>query len=469
MNRGEDKYTVRNMCTVKKSAAGFVFFCFWAVLVSCGASERRQSKREKSVHMQATAVNSLVLPELQAQRRAVKEYVSSLSLEEQVCQLFIANLEGNETYIPVEWTKTQASRKALVPGGYLFFSYNIAETPEKIITFTDSINSYCASRGIIPPYLALDQEGGAVNRLRGIAGPLPSCEKISETISVADAYRLYALQAVQMRALGFTMNLAPVAEISDDSNRGFLSGRSYGDSASVVEYGTSAVNAFQNNGVAAVLKHFPGNTNTDPHTGLPEITLTPVQLESDVMIPFSRLVSHAPAGVLMSHARTSALDSETPACLSPSWVTGKLRGAAGFKGIIFSDDIFMAALAENGYPPEKAAVLAVEAGVDVIMISEKRFAGPASVLTARAEHDAVFAGKIRAAAERVVGFKIQYGLLRMENDGASWHVVIPRKTDGSAHARETEERLEQFRHARNENAALYRELFADRSAPYAQK
>ncbi|HAH60610.1 MAG TPA: beta-glucosidase, partial [Treponema sp.] len=387
--------------------------------------------------MQATAVNSLVLTELQAQRRAVKEYVSSLSLEEQVCQLFIANLEGNETYIPVEWTKTQASRKALVPGGYLFFSYNIAETPEKIITFTDSINSYCASRGIIPPYLALDQEGGAVNRLRGIAGPLPSCEKISETISVADAYRLYALQAVQMRALGFTMNLAPVAEISDDSNRGFLSGRSYGDSASVVEYGTAAVNAFQNNGVAAVLKHFPGNTNTDPHTGLPEITLTPVQLESDVMIPFSRLVSHAPAGVLMSHARTSALDPETPACLSPGWVTGKLRGEAGFKGIIFSDDIFMAALAENGYPPEKAAVLAVEAGVDVIMISEKRFAGPASVLTVRAEHDAVFAGKIRAAAERVVGFKIQYGLLRMENDGASWHVVIPRKTDGSAHARET--------------------------------
>ncbi|MFA6855875.1 MAG: glycoside hydrolase family 3 N-terminal domain-containing protein [Treponema sp.] len=459
------------MCSVKKIAAKVILFDFWIVLVSCNAniSEKSQNKREKRLHAQAAALNSSVLSELQARRRAVKEYVMSLTLEEQVCQLFLENLAGNEIYIPAEWTESPAGRKALVPGGYLFFSYNIAAEPEKIITFTDSIKSYCVSRNIIPPYIALDQEGGTVNRLRGIAGPLPSCKKISNTLSAADAYKLYSLQAVQMHALGFTMNLAPVAEICDDSNRVFLSGRSYGDSSAVIEYGTAAVNGFQNNGVAAVLKHFPGNTNTDPHTGLPEMTLTQTQIESEIMLPFSRLIFHSPAGVLMSHARTSALDPEVPACLSYSWVTDKLRGEAGFRGIILSDDIFMSALAGNGYPPEKAAVLAVEAGVDVIMISAKRFAGPAAVLTARAEKDSGFAEKIRSAAERVIEFKIQYGLLRIENDGTSWHVVTPWELHCNEYMQKTTKRLKLFTAAKNKNIALYEKLFADRSASYAQR
>ncbi|MCK9169161.1 MAG: glycoside hydrolase family 3 protein [Treponema sp.] len=459
------------MCSIKKTAAKIMFLNFWIVLVSCkvNISEKSQNTREKRLHVQASVLNSVVLSDLRARRRAVKEYVASLTLEEQVCQLFLENLAGNETYRPAERAESSAGLKALVPGGYLFFSYNIAAEPEKIISFTDSIKSYCVSRNIIPPYLALDQEGGTVNRLRGITGPLPSCKKISSTLSTADAYKFYSLQAVQLHALGFTMNLAPVAEICDDSNREFLSGRSYGDASAVIAYGTAAVNAYQNNGVAAVLKHFPGNTNTDPHTGLPEMSLTQAQMESDIIVPFSRLVSHLPAGVLMSHVRTSVLDPDVPACLSRSWVTDKLRGEAGFRGIVLSDDIFMSALAGNGYPPEKAAVLAVEAGVDVIMISEKSFAGPAAVLTARAEHDSVFAEKIRSAAERIVEFKIQYGLLCLKKDNASWHVAVSPELYEKGSVQKKSERLGLFTAAKDENITLYRKLFAERNTPYAQK
>jgi beta-N-acetylhexosaminidase len=467
VNRGEDKYTVYEMCTIKRIEALLMVFCFGFVLISCNVSERRQNEREKALHRRASALNAAVSPELEARRDAAVEYAASLSLEEQVCQLFIENLAGNETYVPVE--HASSSEKALVPGGYLFFSYNIADTPEKIIAFTDSINSYCAARNIIPPYLALDQEGGTVSRLRGISGPLPSCEKVSETLSVAQAYKLYSMQALQMRALGFTMNLAPVAEICDDSNRLFLSGRSYGSADAVIAYGTAAVNAFQNNGIASVIKHFPGNTNTDPHTGLPEIELTRTQLDAEVMMPFSRLISHVPAGVLMSHARTSTLDPKIPACLSRSWVTEKLRGEAGFRGLVFSDDIFMSALAGNGYPPERAVVLAVDAGVDVIMISEKRFAGPASVLIARAKQDSGFAEKIRNAAERVINFKIQYGLLRLEKDSESWHVVIPGRTGSNELPQSSAERLDLFLSAKKENTAFYKEYFTDGGTACAQK
>ena len=82
----------------------------------------------------------------------------------------------------------------------------------------------------------------------------------------------------------------------------------------------------------------------------------------------------------MSHARTSAIDSGTPSCLSSVWVSDLLRKVLNYQGVIFSDDIFMGALAANNYPPEKAVVMAVEAGIDCIMVSEKRISKPVSIL-----------------------------------------------------------------------------------------
>jgi beta-N-acetylhexosaminidase len=396
------------------------------ILVSCSA-DRGQDRRDRNMRAGAAAVQSAVEAERKLRDRAVEEYVGSLSLEEQTAQLFIENLEGDALFTPVERTGALHGKPGtgapLIPGGYLFFSYNIADTPQKTASFTASIRSYCTAWGIVPPYLALDQEGGEVNRLRGIAGPLPSQERVALCMTPAQAYELYSLQAVQMRALGFTMNLAPVAEVCTDANRSFLAGRSFGSEEQAVAYGTAGINGFQNNGVAAVLKHFPGNTNTDPHTGLPEIVMSSDDIDRLVIYPFMRLAAHNPAGVLMSHARVSSLDSGVPACMSHEWVSGRLRGSCGFGGLVFSDDIFMGALSRNGYPPEKAALQAVEAGVDVIMISEKKFAGPASVLVARAEKDPAFAGKIRVSCGRVIRFKIAYGVLRLIRKDGAYTVV----------------------------------------------
>ena len=114
------------------------------------------------------------------------------------------------------------------------------------------------------------------------------------------------------------------------------------------------MNGFENSGIGTVLKHFPGNSNTDPHTGLPEILWDEETLQKNVLIPFERLSSLNPSGILMSHARLSLSDSKTPACLSEYWVSQVLRNKMEFDGLIFSDDIFMDALQKNGFPPEKA-------------------------------------------------------------------------------------------------------------------
>ena len=210
------------------------------------------------------------------------------------------------------------------------------------------------------------------------------------------------------------MNLAPVIEVCTDDNRDFLDGRSFGDAEKVSTYGRACVLAYENNGIAAVIKHFPGNTNTDPHTGFPEITLPQDELDQ-LLRPFKDVCDYKPCGVLMSHARTSCRDPKTPACLSKVWVSDILRGEYGYDGIIFSDDIFMGALADNGFPPEKAAILAIEAGVDCIMTSEKRFAKQARGLYQKALSDKAFAARIDESVKKILTYKMKAGLFTPED------------------------------------------------------
>ena len=368
-------------------------------------SDRKQTKREIRNHKFAYGLNSEIKEIQNQNEKAFLDYFETLSVEEKVSQLFIINLEGNRTFTPVD----RRNGKPYVPGGYLFFSYNLADTPAEVKNFTNDINAWCKKNNVIPPFLAVDEEGGYVQRLRKLAGKIPSQMDVAESRSVPEAYELYSSHAVKMDEMGFHMNLAPVVEILSDYNRDFLENRSFGNLEKTRDYSIAELNGYQNNGISCVLKHFPGNTNTDPHTGLPEITLSREELE-EALVPFRRVVEHGPDAVLMSHARTSVADSHIPACFSKYWVTEKLRKEMGFAGIIMSDDIFMGALADHGYPPETACVKAIEAGIDCIMISEKRFAKPAEGLIKKAESDPVFASRIDESCKRILQFKIRKGI-----------------------------------------------------------
>ena len=379
------------------------------VLTSC---TDKQTKKEIKTHASAASILPYINENKKQREEALKKYVASMPLEQKIAQLFIENLEGCtqfRSYETVGAITGTDDKTPLVAGGYLFFSYNIAETRDQQKAFTKSIRDYCKSYDIIQPYLAVDQEGGWVNRLKKLNDKLPSNEDVAKDYDILMAYNLYKTQAAQMKDLGFDMNLAPVVEVCTDDNKDFLDGRSFGDLNQVIRYGTACINAYENNGIATVIKHFPGNTNTDPHTGLPEITLSEKDLMNSIE-SFKQLVALEPEAVLMSHARTSALDSGVPSCLSSVWVTEILRNQFGYNGLIFSDDIFMGALADNGYPPEVAVCSAVEAGIDVIMISEKRFARAGKMLYTRANNDPDFLEKINTAVTRVLKYKIKAGL-----------------------------------------------------------
>ncbi len=379
-------------------------------LISC---TDKQTKKELNSHNSAAITQNYIEQKRAEREAAIIHYVENLPLEQKIAQMFIENLEGCNTFRSYESVGAMTGGnddEPLVAGGYLFFSYNIASTREQEQAFIKSIREYCDNYGIIQPYLSVDQEGGWVNRLKKLNPSLPSNEKVASEYDVSGAYKLYCEQAAGMKELGFDMNLAPVVEVCTQDNAEFLDGRSFGDVETVIRYGTACINGYENNGIATVLKHFPGNTNTDPHTGLPEITLSKEDLFSSIE-PFKEFVKLNPAAILMSHARTTAVDSGVPACLSKVWVTDILRNEFGYKGLIFSDDIFMGALADNGYPPEVAAVRAVEAGVDCIMTSEKRFGRAASVLYKKAKNDSDFEKKIDTAVLRIIKYKLDAGLI----------------------------------------------------------
>lgn len=327
---------------------------------------------------------------------AVSKISAEESLKNKIAQLFIINLEGSEKFIPVE---------DCVPGGYLLFSYNIAHSPKEIMIFTSSIKNYYKNRNSPAPYLAIDQEGGTVNRLRGISGPLPSPKRVVECLTPAVAKELYTQQAIQMKLLGFDMNIAPVVEVLTKDNENFLLDRSYGTLNNVTTYAAIAVKSFEDNGISTIIKHFPGNTNSDPHNSKASITYTQSKL-NDITAPFNSLLKSNPTGVLMSSIIAQPIDN-IPACLSSKWVDLIYQNNAQLQNnlLIFSDDIFMASFQKAGFTPLSAAICAIKAGVTCIMSSEKRINSLVSQIENAAQSDNELKNAIDENYKKVINYK----------------------------------------------------------------
>ena len=384
------------------------------VLFCACKNNKKINEKEKQLHQRGRDILEYIKLVEQEKKQAIDDFIKELPLEERIAQLFVVNIVGCDTFTPVEQN---------IAGGFLYFSYNIADTAPQMIAFNKSIFEYCKANKKIPPFLTVDQEGGYVNRLRTLNTPLPSAERVANELTLQQASKLYENQAKQMQTLGFTMNLAPVTEVCTSDNEEFLMERSFGSQEKVISYGAACINAYESNGIATVLKHFPGNTNTDPHTGLPEIDWINDEMELQ-LTPFRELVKQNPTAVLMSHARVKGYDEKNPSCLSEYWVTDVLRNEFGFNGIIFSDDIFMGALADNGYPPEKAVVMAIQAGVDCIMISEKRIGQSVDVLRKKAGSDSDFEKRLDESVRRIIEYKIKCGFLKLELINGKYELCI---------------------------------------------
>ena len=196
-------------------------------------------------------------------------------------------------------------------------------------------------------------------------------------------------------------------------NKEFLGTRTFSDSKeNVVSYAGAALRAYRSSGVLTVLKHFPGNGEGDPHTGLPHLDVTRRELLETYAGTFTSLLTEKPDAILVSHIIVSSIDPDTPFCLSREGVTGLLRKSLGFDGVVITDDISMGALVKNGYSSSEAAVLALEAGCDMIMTSAPDIRSISSAIAERASKDSLFSARLDEAVRRILVMKSKVGLVK---------------------------------------------------------
>lgn len=317
-----------------------------------------------------------------------KKLLSSLSLEQKISQLFLVNIEGKDTFIPIR-DFIDGSKEGILPGGYLLFSYNLSKSPEVLYSFIRQIQKAHSAYSNFLPLISVDCEGGYVNRLSIYQEiGLPSQEYVSENLSTEEAEKLYRESARLMNECGIDLNFAPVVEVKAQYNKDFLFDRSYGSIENVIKYSRIQIRAYKENNCLSVIKHFPGNSSDDPHSKTALLDISQSFFENELLSPFKEVIKNKPHGILISHVIIPSVDN-IPSCFSKKIVTEYLKDKLHFTGIVYSDDIYMKALSSDSSIDSVAlsVVKAFKAGVNVIMSSEKKYLALVNKVAALCEDD----------------------------------------------------------------------------------
>ncbi|MBN2126293.1 MAG: beta-N-acetylhexosaminidase [Deltaproteobacteria bacterium] len=286
-------------------------------------------------------------------------------LDERIGQLFVAGMPGPSLD---EGTESLIREGNL--GGVILFARNIQD-PLQLADLCRGLQERAMDCRGLPLFLAVDQEGGRVARLRRPFTEFPGNAAIGADAEPEQrAVEFARTTALEMGVVGLNMDLAPVLDVQRGTLEKHLSGRSFGEAPELVALlGTRVIRTLQENGVMAVAKHFPGlgRATLDPHVSLPRIDLDEEELEAVNLPPFRAAIEAGVAGIMSSHALYPILDAERPATLSSPVLTGLLRERMAFQGILITDDLEMGAIAGNRTAAQ-GAVEAFEAGADILLI-----------------------------------------------------------------------------------------------------
>jgi beta-N-acetylhexosaminidase len=334
--------------------------------------------RNTSIARLTWALAFSLLPLLAAAALLIARYVQEIGgdperarLREMVGQMLMIGFPGTSS--TESWprhVKKMVAKGEI--GGVLLLSHNV-ESPAQLKALTDALMD---GAGEIKPFIAIDQEGGSVQRLsprKGFAG-LPAAQTVA-LYGPSAAFLLYSRQAQELAAQGVTVNLGPVVDLSINRDNPIIArlGRSFGATPEIVmPYARAFIKAHFDHGILTAAKHFPGHGSsaTDPHYAAANISGSWTEQE---LMPFRLLAAdcrRVPM-IMVGHVVLRGYsDGDAPASLSRGAATEVLREGLGYDGLIITDDLDMAAVREN-YSVEDASVKAVAAGNDVIMTANK--------------------------------------------------------------------------------------------------
>ena len=341
-----------------------------------------------------------------------------LTLQQKIGQMVMMGFAGTTAEDAAVRLALQQIEQGLL-GGVAFYRYNI-ENPEQTRRLNAAFSK--ANPLALPLLIALDQEGGLVQRLRASNGfaDTPSHEEVAATQTPQQAYQTYLRMAAMIRAAGFTLNMGPVVDLRGAPEPvspviGQLRRSFSDDPATVVRYAAAFIGAHRAAGVLTALKHYPGHglATHDSHHGVVDITNT---WQARERLPFQALIRDDMAEAVMSaHLVNRNYDAEHPITLSPAYIPAQLRIQDGFDGAVITDDLCMGAILQY-YALDEIVVRAINAGHDILVFSNNPAAAQ-GVADFQPQYD--IPQKVIAIVQRALAD----GRLRPEQIDSAWRRI----------------------------------------------
>ena len=349
--------------------------------------------------------------------------LARMSLSQKVAQMLMVSFYGTRL------AEVEADfLREMQPGAVALFGRNV-ESPAQLTALTNAMQTNATAAGGIPLLIAVDQEGGRIQHLQPGFTRFPIPMLWTATQNPELVYAVGRAMATEMRAVGVNMNLAPVADLNTNPRNPIIGRRSFGTEIErVAPILTAFIRGMQDNGVVAVVKHFPGHgdTDVDSHLALPVITHHRARLQAVELPPFIAAFDAGAEAVMVAHIAFSALDETLlPASLSEPVIEDLLRGELAYEGIVMTDALDMDAI-DRTYSTSEAALRAIAAGSDLIAVGAH--IGTAAIRTVIADVvAAVQSGilpeeRIDASVRRILALKERYGLL-------DWEPLDPQTVD----------------------------------------
>jgi len=331
---------------------------------------------------------------------------SSLTLEEQIGQVLMVGFAGLE---PTSQLIGLIQQQHI--GSIILFSRNI-QSAQQVQDLTGHLQEIARQAGAIGPLLiALDQENGMVQRLGEDSTIFPGSMALGAVGEEQCAYEVALAAGQELRALGITLNLAPVVDVNNNPANPVIGVRSFGeDPWQVARLASAQIRGYQQAGLATCVKHFPGHgdTATDSHLAMPVVPYTQERLEQIELVPFAASIAAGTDCVMSAHISFPALmgASVLPATLSPLMIRQLLREQLGFCGVVITDCLEMNAVSET-VGVGRGTVLAHLAGNDLLLIShrsDRQLAGIEALRTAVLSTE-IAPAHLQEAASRVLALK----------------------------------------------------------------
>lgn len=330
----------------------------------------------------------------------VEAIMASMSKTEKLGQMVMIGIQGTDV--------TEDSLFMLHQyhiGGIILFDRNM-RSKAQVANLNKKLQDQCNEK--VPLFIAIDEEGGIVSRMKDDLIPPPSQRSIADSGDSNEAYKSAYNIANELKKMGFNVNFAPVADVGN-GERNFSN-----DANTVAQFVRAAVDGYSHAGIVCALKHFPGigRGEQDTHVDSVEVNDDFDAIYNSDMLPFRNVISNQDLDnymVMVSHVTYPAFAGDTPACISPVIMKDILRKDLGYQGIIITDDLEMGAVS-NYYGFDRIGVEAVKAGADIVLVCHEYQHG-ADVYLGLLE--ALEAGEIKQeevdnSVRRILKYKLQH-------------------------------------------------------------